>query len=62
MSSLMCRSSKRFGMLIKQMSKGLGYKLPLACRDWANTKAAYRLINNDRVSEAEILTGHSGAL
>ena len=28
------------------------------CQDWANTKAAYRFLDNDRVSEAEILAGH----
>lgn len=52
------RIGKRFGMLMGQLSKGLGQTLPLACGDWANTKAAYRFLDNDRVSEAEILTGH----
>jgi hypothetical protein len=28
------------------------------CQDWANTKAAYRFLDNDRVSEAQILAGH----
>ena len=41
-----------------QLSKGLGQTLPLACGGWANTKAAYRFLDNDRMSEAEILTGH----
>lgn len=27
-------------------------------QDWANTKAAYRFLDNDRVSEAQILAGH----
>lgn len=31
------------------------------CQDWANTKAAYRFLANDRVSEAEILAGHFAA-
>ena len=52
------RIGKRFGMLMKQLSKGLGQTLPLACGDWANTKAAYRFLDNDRVSEAEVLAGH----
>jgi len=30
----------------------------MACQDWANTKAAYRFFDNERVSEAEILAGH----
>jgi hypothetical protein len=32
-------------------------RLPLACLDWANTKAAYRFFSNDRVSEDQILAG-----
>ncbi|WP_283848905.1 transposase DNA-binding-containing protein, partial [Bradyrhizobium japonicum] len=28
------------------------------CQDWANTKAAYRFFSNERVSEADILSGH----
>jgi hypothetical protein len=35
-----------------------GQGIPLACEDWANTKAAYRFLDNNRVSEAEILAGH----
>jgi transposase-like protein len=40
------------------MSNGLGQTIPLACQDWANTKAAYRCFSNDRISEEEILSGH----
>ncbi len=36
----------------------MGASIPLACQDWASTKAAYRFFSNDRVSEAEILAGH----
>ena len=28
------------------------------CQDWANTKAAYRFLSNEHVSEANILAGH----
>ena len=49
---------RRFGMLMEQLSTGLGQTLPLACGDWANTKAAYRFLDNDRVSMREILEGH----
>ena len=45
-------------MLMEQLSKGLGQTLPLACGDWASTKAAYRFLDNDRVSEQAILAGH----
>ncbi|MBX3355673.1 MAG: hypothetical protein KF724_08245 [Phycisphaeraceae bacterium] len=42
-------------------SQGSGQSLPLACGDWASTKAAYRFLDNKRVSEAEILAGHMQA-
>jgi hypothetical protein len=45
-------------MLLEQLWKGMGQTIPLACQDWANTKAAYRFMNNDRVSEQDILSGH----
>lgn len=35
-----------------------GQPLPLACEDWANTKAAYRFLSNNSVSEEQILAGH----
>ena len=40
------------------MGSAMGDSIPLACQDWANTKAAYRFFANDRISEAEILAGH----
>jgi len=43
---------------MEQLSQGIGRTIPLACGDWAATKAAYRFLDNDRVSEAEILAGH----
>jgi hypothetical protein len=52
------RLGKRFSILMEQFSKGIGRTIPLACGDWASTKAAYRFLDNDRVSEAEILAGH----
>ena len=52
------RLGDRFGVLMQQLSEGIGRTIPLACGDWANTKAAYRFLDNDRVSEREILAGH----
>jgi hypothetical protein len=52
------RLGKRFAALMEQLSEGFGRTIPLACGDWAATKAAYRFLDNDRVSEAEILAGH----
>lgn len=52
------RLGQRLRKLIEQMGSAIGASLPLACQDWANTKAAYRFFSNDRVSEEEILAGH----
>lgn len=55
------RLGRRFGELIRQIGDGMGESIPYACQDWANTKAAYRFFANDRVEEAEILSGHFAA-
>ncbi len=55
------RLARRFGKLLSQMSEQIGATVPMACQDWANTKAAYRFFDNERVSEAEILAGHFAA-
>lgn len=52
------RLGRRFRALLAQLSAGPGESIPLVCQDWANTKAAYRFLDNKRVSEAEILAGH----
>lgn len=52
------RLEKRFRTLLEQLSNGIGESIPLVCQDWANTKAAYRFLSNERVSEAGILAGH----
>lgn len=52
------RLGKRFRSLLDQLSSSPGDSIPLVCQDWANTKAAYRFLDNDRVSETEILGGH----
>jgi len=52
------RLAKRFRTLVERLSEGPGETIPMACQDWANTKAAYRFFSNDRVSEREILSGH----
>jgi len=36
------RLGKRFSQLLEQMGSAMGQSIPLACQDWANTKAAYR--------------------
>ena len=55
------RLDERFRKLLTQIASAIGQSLPVACQDWANTKAAYRFFSNERVSEAEILAGHFGS-
>jgi Transposase DNA-binding len=55
------RLNRRFGKLLGQMGEYIGSPVPMACQDWANTKAAYRFFSSDRVHEAEILAGHLDA-
>ena len=52
------RLGKRFRTLLRQLAEGAGESIPMACQDWASTKAAYRFLSNERVSEHEILAGH----
>jgi hypothetical protein len=52
------RLGRRFRTLLEQLSSSPGDAIPMVCQDWANTKAAYRFLDNDRVNEAEILAGH----
>jgi len=52
------RLNKRLRKLVVQIGSAIGQSIPLVCQDWANTKAAYRFLSNDRVSEVDILAGH----
>ncbi len=52
------RHGKRFRTLLGQLSEQIGGSIPFACQDWAATKAAYRFLSNERVSEERILAGH----
>jgi hypothetical protein len=52
------RHGKRFSTLLSQLSERIGGSIPFACQDWAATKAAYRFLSNDRISEENILAGH----
>ena len=52
------RVGRRLSTLLDQMAGAMGDSIPLACQDWANTKAAYRFFANERVSDADILAGH----
>ena len=55
------RLDSRLRELVARMEVGFGESIPLACQDWAGTKAAYRFFSNERVNEEEILRGHFDA-
>ena len=52
------RLGRRFGDLLRRLSDRMGGTIPLACQDWASTKAAYRFFSNPKVDEGDILAGH----
>lgn len=52
------RLELRLRKLLAQLASKPGGSIPLACQDWAGTKAAYRFFDNARVDESEILEGH----
>jgi hypothetical protein len=52
------RLGRRFKTLLRDIGGAIGTSLPFACQDWANTKAAYRFLSNERVDEVDILSGH----
>ena len=52
------RLGRRFGDLLCQLSDRMGGTIPLACQDWASTKAAYRPFSNPKVEEGAILASY----
>lgn len=52
------RLNQRLRKLLVDLSQRIGKGIPLACQDWAATKAAYRFLNNRKVDEAVILESH----
>ncbi|WP_061224911.1 IS4 family transposase [Leptospira weilii] len=52
------RLHKRFYKFLENSAESIGGSIPFASQDWSSTKAAYRFLSNDRVSEKEILEGH----
>ena len=52
------RLKRRFLALLKSVAGTIGGSIPFVCQDWANTKAAYRFLSNERVDEGDILAGH----
>ena len=55
------RLVERLRRLLGELGEAIGQPLPLACQDWAGTKAAYRFFSNGRFGEDAILSGHFAA-
>ena len=55
------RRVDRLRRLLRELGEAIGQPLPLACQDWAGTKAAYRFFSNGRFGEDAILSGHFAA-
>src|SRR5690349_5303526 len=52
------RLARRMQELALQLWGHIGQSIPMACQDWANTKAAYRFFDNAHVHEDVILERH----
>ena len=55
------RLKRRLTRVLEQLSAQPTESIPAASGTWADTKAAYRLFDNDRVDAVDILDGHSRA-
>jgi transposase-like protein len=55
------RHAKRLAQLLERLSEQSVSSIPRACHGWAETRAAYRFLDNPRVGRKEILAGHQHA-
>src|SRR3954464_3798026 len=55
------RLKSRLAKILGDLGRRIGATVPMACQDWAATKAAYRFFSNRRVGEGIILAGHLAA-
>jgi len=56
------RLGRRCADLLRRLSDRVGGTIPLACQDWANTKAAYRFFANPKVEEDEMYASVPGCI
>lgn len=52
------RLTSRLKTILKALSECGGKSISSACNEWASTKAAYRFLSNDKISEKDILSSH----
>jgi hypothetical protein len=55
------RLTNRFALLLKQLGDHPEESIPAACNSWAETLAAYRFFDNDKVTFETVLASHKGA-
>ena len=53
------RLNKRFMMVAESMMESPGENIHQAMGDWKNSKAAYRLFDNEKVKREDILSTHA---
>jgi len=51
------RLGKRLCKIVKQLFDKMGNSIPMACQDWASTKAVDRFFSNSNLSEEQIGRG-----
>lgn len=52
------RIGDRFRQILAAVGSLPGESIPQACQNWAETKAVYRFLSNERVNAQNILSGH----
>ena len=52
------RLDKRFHQILEKLSKNVGCSIPDACGNWADSKAAYRFVDSEKVASESIFSGH----
>jgi hypothetical protein len=55
------RLKQRLGEVLSRLAEQPTQSIPAACQSWAETQAAYRFFENERVSPEDILEGHGRA-
>jgi hypothetical protein len=55
------RLDRRFARVVGRLADQPSLSIPAACRGWAETQAAYRFFDNDRVTPQKVLQPHRDA-
>jgi hypothetical protein len=55
------RLNQRLSGLLDRMSQQPAFKFPAACKGNAETQAAYRFVNNDKVDQHKVFRPHRDA-